>query len=81
MNGNFKAEHMRLRNPTDELWLMDGRGFMVASGNYRDYLAGTANQPEVSAESTSMIITNLQHHQENGGMMICLDKPDKMIQT
>ena len=61
MDGNFKAEHMQPRNPTDELWLMDGRGFMVASGDYRDYLAGTANQPEVSAEGTSMIITNLQH--------------------
>ena len=34
---------------------------MVASGNYKDYLAGTANQPEVSAESTGMIVTNLQH--------------------
>ena len=61
MDGNFKAEHMQPRNPTDELWLMDGRGFMVASDNYRDYLAGTANRPEVSAESTGMIITNLQH--------------------
>ena len=34
---------------------------MVASGDYRDNLAGTANWPEVSAESTGMIITNLQH--------------------
>ncbi|KIM64388.1 hypothetical protein SCLCIDRAFT_1167043, partial [Scleroderma citrinum Foug A] len=48
MDGNFKAEHMQPRNSTDELWLMDGRGFMVASGNYRDYLAGTANRPEHS---------------------------------
>ena len=46
MDGNLKAEHMQPRNPTDELWLMDGRGFMVASGDYRDYLAGTVKSTD-----------------------------------
>ena len=34
MDGNFKAEHMKPKNPDEELWLMDGRGYMVTSGMY-----------------------------------------------
>ncbi|KAI6004934.1 hypothetical protein EDD15DRAFT_2155191, partial [Pisolithus albus] len=30
MDGNFKAEHMHEKRPDDQVWLMDGRGFMVA---------------------------------------------------
>ena len=29
MDGNFKAEHMWPKNPANEVWLMDGMGFMV----------------------------------------------------
>ena len=48
MDGNFKAEHMLLKNVSQELWLMDGKGFMVASEPYKRYLAGSVNQVEVS---------------------------------
>ena len=48
MDGNFKAEHMRPKNPANEVWLMDGMGFMVTMPAYKDYLAGTLNQVEVS---------------------------------
>ncbi|KAL4070191.1 hypothetical protein V8B97DRAFT_2024201 [Scleroderma yunnanense] len=44
MDGNFKAEHMRPRNPAEEVWLMDGRGFMVGSRKYKEYLAGTQSE-------------------------------------
>ncbi|KAL4077923.1 hypothetical protein J3A83DRAFT_4356717 [Scleroderma citrinum] len=44
MDGNFKAEHMRPRNPAEEVWLMDGRGFMVGSRKYKEYLVGTQSE-------------------------------------
>ncbi|KIM63799.1 hypothetical protein SCLCIDRAFT_116668, partial [Scleroderma citrinum Foug A] len=46
MDGNFKAEHMLLKRNTNEVWLMDGKGFMVTEQPYKRYLAGTANQVE-----------------------------------
>ncbi|KAI6120107.1 hypothetical protein EDD16DRAFT_1425103, partial [Pisolithus croceorrhizus] len=30
MDGNFKVEHMCERRPDDQVWLMDGHGFMVS---------------------------------------------------
>ena len=48
MDGNFKAEHMLLKNASQELWLMDGKKFMVTSEPYKRYLAGSVNQVEVS---------------------------------
>ena len=47
MDGNFKAEHMRPRNSENEVWLMDGMGFMATMPEYKDYLAGTLNRVEV----------------------------------
>ncbi|KAG1837769.1 hypothetical protein F4604DRAFT_1692091 [Suillus subluteus] len=39
MDGNFKAEHMFPVNPTDEVALTDGLGFMVGNGQYKLHLA------------------------------------------
>lgn len=47
MDGNFKAEHMLLKQPADELWLMNGKGFMVTAEPYKSYLAQSANRVEV----------------------------------
>ena len=38
MHGNFKAEHMWERRPDDQIWLMDGLGYMVTQLNYHEYL-------------------------------------------
>ncbi|KAI6147700.1 hypothetical protein BKA82DRAFT_4014879 [Pisolithus tinctorius] len=47
MDGNFKAEHMLPKNAAEEVWLMDGNGFMVTSAPYKEYLTGTVNRIEV----------------------------------
>jgi hypothetical protein len=39
MDGNFKAEHLHPVNPTDEVSLMDGLGFMVSDPTYKRHLA------------------------------------------
>ncbi|KAI6140527.1 hypothetical protein BKA82DRAFT_4363373 [Pisolithus tinctorius] len=48
MDGNFKAEHMLPKNAAEEVWLMDGNGFMVTSAPYKEYLTGTVNRIEKS---------------------------------
>jgi len=47
MDGNFKAEHMLLKQAPNEVWLMNGKGFMVTLQPYKSYLAGSANRVEV----------------------------------
>ncbi|KAI6167873.1 hypothetical protein EDD17DRAFT_1467315, partial [Pisolithus thermaeus] len=49
MDGNFKAEHMHERRPHDQVWLMDGRGFMVTNPRYWQYIAAT---PHIMEKST-----------------------------
>lgn len=38
MDGNFKAEHMKMRNATDDVVLGEGQQFMVAEGKYQAHL-------------------------------------------
>ncbi|KAI6144446.1 hypothetical protein BKA82DRAFT_3983221, partial [Pisolithus tinctorius] len=49
MDGNFKAEHMHDRRPEDQVWLMDGRRYMVTDPEYRAYVKGTPHVVEKSA--------------------------------
>ena len=55
MDGNFKVEHMKPKNAAAEIWLMDGKGYMVTSGAYKDYLAGTVNRIEVYMHMASQM--------------------------
>jgi len=47
MDGNFKAKHMWPKNSANEVWLMDGMGFMVTMPEYKEYLARTLNRVKV----------------------------------
>ncbi|KAN0138021.1 hypothetical protein V8E53_004156 [Lactarius tabidus] len=40
MDGNFKAEHMKMRNPKNNIPLSEGTGFMVSRGPYELHLQG-----------------------------------------
>ncbi|KAI6041034.1 hypothetical protein EDC04DRAFT_2566131 [Pisolithus marmoratus] len=48
MDGNFKAEHMHERWPTDQVWLMDRCSFMVTNPPYQAYLKVTPHITEKS---------------------------------
>ncbi|KAG2047807.1 hypothetical protein BDR06DRAFT_976453 [Suillus hirtellus] len=39
MDGNFKAKHLHPTHPEDEVWLTDGKGFMVGRARYWAHLA------------------------------------------
>ncbi|KAI5997776.1 hypothetical protein F5J12DRAFT_785008 [Pisolithus orientalis] len=47
MDGNFKAEHMHPKDTGSKAWLMDGKGYMVASQPYKEYLSHTKNVVEI----------------------------------
>ena len=36
MDGNFQAEHMKMRNPENDVPLSDGAGFMISKKPYDD---------------------------------------------
>ncbi|KAF8431530.1 hypothetical protein L210DRAFT_3507864 [Boletus edulis BED1] len=48
MDGNFKAEHMHEKCPDNQIWLMDGHGYMVTRSEYQAYLKGTHHAHERS---------------------------------
>jgi hypothetical protein len=48
MDGNFQAEHMRMRNPQNDVPLSDGTGFMVSKKPYESHLKSAAERRQVS---------------------------------
>ncbi|KIO09322.1 hypothetical protein M404DRAFT_84997, partial [Pisolithus tinctorius Marx 270] len=76
MDGNFKAEHMHDRRPADQVWLMDGHGFMVTDPDYQTYLKATPHITEKSACNNHKAINqaNAQRgrlHSTGIGAMAC----------
>lgn len=49
MDGNFQAEHMRMRNPKNDVPLSDGAGFMVSKKPYELHLKSAAARQQVSS--------------------------------
>jgi len=47
MDGNFQAEHMRMRNPENDVPLSDGTGFMVSKKLYEAHLKSAAKKQQV----------------------------------
>ena len=44
VDGNFHADHIKMRKPELEIQLTNGRGYMVEEKQYKDYL-NMANEP------------------------------------
>jgi len=49
MDGNFQAEHMRMRNPENDVPLSDGKGFMVSKKPYELHLKSAVERRQVSS--------------------------------
>ena len=47
MDGNFQAEHMRMRNPENDIPLSDGAGFMVSKSPYESHLKSAVERRQV----------------------------------
>ncbi|KAH9843233.1 uncharacterized protein C8Q71DRAFT_794366 [Rhodofomes roseus] len=48
MDGNFSAEHLKMRRPADDIPLADGQGFMVTDGRYKEHLKAAVDVREKS---------------------------------
>jgi len=47
VDGNFTAQHMKMRKPEDDIPLFDGLAYMVANKTYQKHIAQAANNEEV----------------------------------
>jgi hypothetical protein len=47
MDGNFQAEHMKMRNPENDVPLTKGTGFMVSQRPYESHLKLAAERRQV----------------------------------
>jgi hypothetical protein len=47
VDGNFTAQHMKMRKPEDDVALSDGLAYMVANEPYQNHIAQAANNEEV----------------------------------
>jgi len=48
MDGNFSADHMKMKNPKDDVPLTDGEGYMVKEAPYRQHLSESKEVSVVS---------------------------------
>ena len=48
MDGHFSAEHLKMRNPWDDVILTDGSGFMVQNEPYQQHLKIAREVKDVS---------------------------------
>src|SRR5208283_1054880 len=47
VDGNFKAEQIKMRRPEDDVALIDGEGYMVTDGPYCEHLREAVEAKEV----------------------------------
>jgi hypothetical protein len=48
VDGNFKAEHMKMQRSQDDVPLMKGEGYMVEEGRYQEHLRASTEIKEVT---------------------------------
>jgi hypothetical protein len=51
MHGNFQAEHMKMKNPENDVPLSKGTGFMVSRIPYKLHLQSASERQQVSSIS------------------------------
>ena len=45
MDGNYKADHMKMKKPEDDVWIIDGEGYFASCKEYQ-YHVETAKYPK-----------------------------------
>ena len=49
IDGNFSAEHLKMRQPANDISITDGHGFMVTDGPYKQHLLEAAEDTQVGS--------------------------------
>lgn len=52
MDGNFTADHMKMRHPEEDVPLTRGYGYMVEEVRYKEHLEKTEELTEVCSSQT-----------------------------
>ena len=55
-DGNFKQDHLKMKNPEEDVALSDGEGYMVGKKDFEEYLKLTDSAPDVT---TSVCLAQL----------------------
>ena len=53
-DGNFSAQHRRMKNPEEDIRLADGHAFMVTDGPYKAHLAEAAMRKDPVSSDGSL---------------------------
>lgn len=48
VDGNFTAQHMKMKTPEDDVSLADGKGYMVTEGPYETHIIESVEEKEAS---------------------------------
>lgn len=56
LDGNFEADHLKMRRPDDDIFLFDGACFITELLKYNDYISKTTEAKQVSCAQFSLII-------------------------
>ena len=62
MDGNFQAEHIRMRNPKNDVSLSDGTGFMVSKKPYELHLKLAVQRRQVSSITEACVSAGIRSH-------------------
>ena len=49
IDGNFSAEHLKMRQPANDISIADGHGFMVTDGPYKQHLLEATEDRQVGS--------------------------------
>jgi len=64
MDGNFQVEHMRIRNPENDVLLSNGTGFMVSKKPYKLHLKSAVKRWQVSSTPGACILAGICSHSD-----------------
>ena len=64
MDGNFQAEHMKMRNPENDIPLSEGTGFMVSRKPYELHLQSAIERRQVILSSLVFLLAGANAQKE-----------------
>ncbi|KAG1828201.1 hypothetical protein EV424DRAFT_1344918 [Suillus variegatus] len=60
VDGNFTAQHMKMKTPEDDVSLADGKGYMVTEGPYETHIIESVEEKEASSITCAVNAANVQ---------------------
>ena len=58
VDGNFHADHIKMRRPDKDIMLTNGQGYMVEDEKYKDYLS-VAKEPRLVSQMRFFILVSI----------------------